>query len=290
MSKKKKSGSIAIPFLLTILISVAIIGSIILIILEKLDTDSTSLVTMTGESGTVSEADNHTVLFVIDLSKSIAEEKKDNAEEEAQDSESEGDASDEESEEEEEEEIYDWEVIEEEEEPVEPKPYMLYLLGYFAVVIGCGFGTGNSYRGHRRGPVEKLQLIFSIVLFAVLVTISVWYYKTKGYTPAFWWNWSFLWTSVYVAKFFCVMGGACPKCKILGVKKLVGSDERKGTATGYVAPGYETVTADIKDESGNKVGTVEAKVHRDGYSYEYNTKTVVRHYHCENCGYDFSES
>ncbi len=128
MSKKKKSGSIAIPFLLTILISVAIIGSIILIILEKLDTDSTSLVTMTGESGTVSEADNHTILFVIDLSKSIAEEKKENAEDEAQDSESEGDASDEESEEEEEEEIYDWEVIEEEEEPVEPKPYTFVLV------------------------------------------------------------------------------------------------------------------------------------------------------------------
>lgn len=167
---------------------------------------------------------------------------------------------------------------------------LLYLLGYFVVVIGCGMGTGNSYRGHRREPVERLQLIASIVLFAVLVTISVWYYKTKSYTSAFWWNWSFLWTSVYVAKYFCVMGGACPRCKILGVKKLVGSDERKGTATGYVAPGYETVTADIKDESGNKVGTVEAKVHRDGYSYEYNTKTVVRHYHCENCGYDFSES
>lgn len=125
MSKKKKSGSIAIPFLLTILISVAIIGSIVLIILEKLDTDSTSLVTMTGEAGTVSEEDNHTILFVIDLSDSIAEDKKDKAEEEAQESEAEEEVSDEEAEEEEE--IYDWEVIEEEVE-IEPKPYTFVLM------------------------------------------------------------------------------------------------------------------------------------------------------------------
>lgn len=125
MSKKKKSGSIAIPFLLTILISVAIIGSIVLIILEKLDTDSTSLVAMTGEAGTVSEADNHTILFVIDLSDSIAEEKKEKAEDEAQESEPEDDeASDEDAEEEE---VYDWEVIEEEVE-IEPKPYTFVLM------------------------------------------------------------------------------------------------------------------------------------------------------------------
>lgn len=124
MSKKKKSGSIAIPFLLTILISLMIIGSIVLIILQKLDKDSSSLLTMANEAGSVSAADSHAILYVIDLSDSVEEEKKKQAESEAEEEAAEEEAADDE----EEEEIYDWEVIEEEEEEIEPKPYTFMLV------------------------------------------------------------------------------------------------------------------------------------------------------------------
>lgn len=127
MSKKKKSGSIAIPFLLTILISVAIIGSIVLIILEKIDTDKTELVTMTGQAGSVSENDSHTILFVIDLSDSVDTENQEEEEVEEETTEAESEEDSEEGDEEEEE-IYDWEVIEEEEEEIAPKPYTFVLM------------------------------------------------------------------------------------------------------------------------------------------------------------------
>ena len=69
--KKKKSGSIAIPFLLTFLISLIVIGGIAMIIYDKIDKDDSSLLTMVNEAGTLSEEDNHTVMLILDLSDSV---------------------------------------------------------------------------------------------------------------------------------------------------------------------------------------------------------------------------
>ena len=60
--KRKKSGSVAIPFLLTFLISLIIIGGIAIFIYDKINSDDSSLLTMTNEAGTLSEEDNHTIL------------------------------------------------------------------------------------------------------------------------------------------------------------------------------------------------------------------------------------
>ena len=68
--KKKRSGSIAIPFLLTFLISLIIIGGITMIIYDKIDSDNSSLLTMNNEAGSLSDSDSHTILFVLDLSDS----------------------------------------------------------------------------------------------------------------------------------------------------------------------------------------------------------------------------
>lgn len=69
--KKKKSGSIAIPFLLTFLIALIIIGGIAMIIYDKIDSNNSSLITMTNEAGTLSDSDSHTIMFVLDMSDSI---------------------------------------------------------------------------------------------------------------------------------------------------------------------------------------------------------------------------
>lgn len=55
--KKKRSGSIAIPFLLTFLISLIIIGGITMIIYDKIDSDNSSLLTMNNEAGSLSDSD-----------------------------------------------------------------------------------------------------------------------------------------------------------------------------------------------------------------------------------------
>lgn len=114
--KKKKSGSIAIPFLLTFLISLIIIGGIAMIIYDKIDSDSSSLLTMTNEAGTLSDSDSHTILFVLDLSDSIDD-----------DSEDEEESSEEESSEDEE--TYDWEEPDEDEEKeTKAKPYTFMIM------------------------------------------------------------------------------------------------------------------------------------------------------------------
>ena len=60
--KKKRSGSIAIPFLLTFLISLIIIGGITMIIYDKIDSDNSSLLTMNNEAGSLSDSDSHTTV------------------------------------------------------------------------------------------------------------------------------------------------------------------------------------------------------------------------------------
>ncbi len=114
--KKKKSGSIAIPFLLTFLISLIIIGGIAMIIYDKIDSESSSLLTMTNEAGALSDSDSHTILFVLDLSDSI-DDSEDEDEEEDTDEESSED-----------EETYDWEETgddEEKEAKAEPYTFMI---------------------------------------------------------------------------------------------------------------------------------------------------------------------
>ncbi len=140
MNKRKKSGSIAIPFLLTFLISLIIIGGIAMVIYDNIDSDNSSLETMTRESE-LSENDSHTVMLVLDLSNSTAvqeavdEEGSDDeySDEEYSEEESEGDeyASEDEltDESSEEEETYDWEENgEEDENAAEIKPYTFILM------------------------------------------------------------------------------------------------------------------------------------------------------------------
>ncbi len=115
--KKKKSGSIAIPFLLTFLISLIIIGGIAMIIYDKIDSESSSLLTMTNEAGALSDSDSHTILFVLDLSDSI-DDSEDEEEEEDTDEESSED-----------EETYDWEETgDDEEKEVKAEPYTFMIM------------------------------------------------------------------------------------------------------------------------------------------------------------------
>lgn len=78
--KKKKTGSVAIPFLITLLISLVLIGGAAIIIYDKIDNDDSSLISMVNEVGTLSEGDNHTIMFVLDMSDSIDSEYENNDE------------------------------------------------------------------------------------------------------------------------------------------------------------------------------------------------------------------
>jgi hypothetical protein len=71
MNKIKKSGGIAIPFLLTFLISLIIIGGAALIIYDKLSEDDVTLEEMTTTSVSVSDEDSHTVMLILDLSDTV---------------------------------------------------------------------------------------------------------------------------------------------------------------------------------------------------------------------------
>lgn len=83
--KKKKTGSVAIPFLITFLISLILIGGAAMIIYDKIDSDESSLMSMVNEVGTLSEEDNHTILFTLDLSDTVDSDTEDNDDEEYDD-------------------------------------------------------------------------------------------------------------------------------------------------------------------------------------------------------------
>lgn len=122
MNKKKKSGSIAIPFLLTFLISLIVIGGIAVVIYDKIDNDDSSLLTMVNEAGTLSAEDNHTVMLILDLSDSVEMPDEDSGEDEDEDN-----YEDEDYQDEDDEDSYDWETSEEEEK-VYPEPYTFIVM------------------------------------------------------------------------------------------------------------------------------------------------------------------
>lgn len=149
--KKKKSGSIAIPFLLTFLISLIIIGGIAMIIYDKIDSESSSLLTMTNEAGTLSDSDSHTILFVLDLSDSIDDsddEEEDTDEESSEDGESS-----------EEEETYDWEETgDDEEKAIKAEPYTFMIMRSMPVhkqIVFIGL-PDNMLAGQQNKPLTEI--------------------------------------------------------------------------------------------------------------------------------------
>ena len=82
MKKKKKTGSVAIPFLITFLVSLVIIGGAAMFIYDKIDNDESSLLSMANEVGTLSDEDDHTILLVLDMSDTITSSSEDYQEDE----------------------------------------------------------------------------------------------------------------------------------------------------------------------------------------------------------------
>lgn len=118
--KKKKSGSVAIPFLLTFLISLIIIGGAAMFIYDKIDNDEVSLISMVNEAGTLSEEDNHSILLILDLSDTVDAPAEDNDDdEESYDDYDDNDEDDE---------YYDWEETGEEEKEIYPEAYTFIVL------------------------------------------------------------------------------------------------------------------------------------------------------------------
>ncbi len=77
MKKQKKTGSVAIPFLITLLISLAVIGGIATYIYSKIEKDDASLVSMVQEVRDITDEDSHTILFAVDMSDTIASDSDD---------------------------------------------------------------------------------------------------------------------------------------------------------------------------------------------------------------------
>lgn len=81
----------------------------------------------------------------------------------------------------------------------------------------------------------------------------------------------------------CKGSGMCKKCGCYG-KQKIDSKSYSGSYETYVPGGYKYNTYDVKDESGNKVGTLETKKYEEGHykTNTYSTEDVC--YRCINCG------
>lgn len=64
--EKKNTGSIAIPFLVTLLISLVITGCAALYVYRLITKDDSSLLTMTGSITQITEEDEFTILCILD--------------------------------------------------------------------------------------------------------------------------------------------------------------------------------------------------------------------------------
>lgn len=156
MKKKKKSGSIAIPFLLTFLISLIIIGGIAMVIYDKIDTDNSSLITMTNEGGSLSDSNSHTIMLVLDLSDTVSSSSFDTSDDEY-DSDSDDDTlNDEDSDNTET--TYDWEEPDEDEETFKTAPYTFVIMRSIPIhkqLVFIGLPE-NMHAGTRNESLTKI--------------------------------------------------------------------------------------------------------------------------------------
>lgn len=156
--KRKKSGSVAIPFLLTFLISLIIIGGIAMVIYEKIDRNDSSLLTMTNEAGTLTAEDNHTVLLILDLSDSLDVSDDSYSEDSSSDDEYYDEYADESSSEDSE--TYDWETDGTVPDTVSPQPYTFIVMRSQPVDKKITFMgiQSNMLVGRDNKPVEDVYL------------------------------------------------------------------------------------------------------------------------------------
>ncbi|MGN1480944.1 LCP family glycopolymer transferase [Porcipelethomonas sp.] len=155
--KRKKSGSVAIPFLLTFLISLIIIGGIAMVIYDKINSDDSSLITMTNEAGTLSAEDNHTILLILDLSDTLDMPEDYYGDDEYYEDEY---YEDEYYYDDEEEETYDWEVDETYTKETYPEPYTFIVMRSQPVDKKITFMgiQSDMLAGEDNKPVEDIYL------------------------------------------------------------------------------------------------------------------------------------
>ena len=89
--------------------------------------------------------------------------------------------------------------------------------------------------------------------------------------------------------FIVTMVNTCGKCGYFNTKKLVKESTYKTYTPKYVEGGYRTITTEIKDESGNNLGSLETKVYEQGHTYMSTSTTKTKQYICIKCG-DVSET
>ena len=123
------------------------------------------------------------------------------------------------------------------------------------------------------GGLELLSLVFHFIIFSSCTPTKAMLY-------------SIFTASSYVAliPFAVTQALTCMKCWYFNTKKEISKATFKEYETNYVPGGYRTVKADIKDESGTVIGSVEGKRYEEGYSYTSSSKKVVKTYQCTNCG------
>ena len=152
---------------------------------------------------------------------------------------------------------------------------------FMSVNIGVIFGTLD----------KQIVKILYIVIWAVESTLFLASFVTYiimfvNCTPviAMIYNLCFGVSLIYFLPFVMLLSSTCTKCYHLNTKELIDTTKRKSYSTNYVPGGYRTVKADVKDESGNVIGSIETQRYEKGHSYTSSNTTVTRRYKCSVCG------
>ena len=89
---------------------------------------------------------------------------------------------------------------------------------------------------------------------------------------------------ISLAPFILAMVKTCHNCGYFNTKKCISASSTESYYPKHVEGGYRTIKADVKDSSGNIVGTVEAKKYEEGYTYAATSTSTIKRYRCSNCG------
>ena len=128
-----------------------------------------------------------------------------------------------------------------------------------------------------------LLLLFAVPFIASIVFYIMMFVSCTP-TVALLYNLCFGICLTNLLPFVILSSSTCLSCYHFNTKELIDKTKTKSYSSHYVPGGNRTVKADVKDNSGNVIGTIETQRYEKGYSYTSSETTTTRRYKCTVCG------
>ena len=124
-----------------------------------------------------------------------------------------------------------------------------------------------------------LMFVWGIAILVFIILLMVRYTAERAFFLNFCFNVFF----VSAPQTIYLMYQTCFKCGFFNMKQKIREESHTEWKEHHSPGGYRNVSVDIKDQRGNKVGSIETQRYEEGRSYTTATTTTTYTFVCKHC-------